>query len=46
MLGPMLNTIHNLHFYVDLMRQIRQALDEDRFDAWRRSFASDRARGV
>ncbi|HET9645538.1 MAG TPA: tRNA-guanine transglycosylase, partial [Burkholderiaceae bacterium] len=46
MLGPMLNTIHNLHFYIDIMRQIRQALDEDRFDAWRSAFASDRALGV
>ena len=26
-----LNTIHNLHYYLELMRQIRLALDEDRF---------------
>ncbi|MCV4697957.1 tRNA-guanine transglycosylase, partial [Escherichia coli] len=31
MLGPMLTSIHNLHFYLDLMRQIREALDAGRF---------------
>jgi queuine tRNA-ribosyltransferase len=33
-LGARLNTIHNLHFYLDLMRQARQALDEGRFQPW------------
>jgi queuine tRNA-ribosyltransferase len=46
MLGPMLASIHNLHYYVNLMREVRQALDEDRFDAWRAQFHADRARGV
>jgi queuine tRNA-ribosyltransferase len=46
MLGPMLSTIHNLHFYVDLMQQVRDALDEGRFMAWRAQFMADRARGV
>jgi queuine tRNA-ribosyltransferase len=46
MLAPMLASIHNLHYYVDLMRQLRLALDEDRFEAWRTSFESERARGV
>ena len=46
MLGPMLTSIHNLHYYVNLMREVRQALDEGRFDAWRVQFAADRARGV
>jgi queuine tRNA-ribosyltransferase len=46
MLAPMLASIHNLHFYVNLMREIRSALDEDRFDAWRAQFHADRARGV
>ena len=45
MLGPMLASIHNLHYYVNLMREIRAALDEGRFEAWRRQFAADRARG-
>ena len=46
MLGPMLATIHNLHYYVHLMREVRQALDEDRFEVWRTQFKADRARGV
>jgi len=46
MLAPMLASIHNLHFYVNLMREVRQALDEERFDAWRAQFHADRARGV
>ena len=46
MLAPMLASIHNLHYYVNLMREVRQALDEDRFDAWRTQFHADRARGV
>jgi queuine tRNA-ribosyltransferase len=46
MLGPMLTSIHNLHFYVNLMRQAREALDDGRFEAWRTQFNADRARGV
>jgi queuine tRNA-ribosyltransferase len=46
MLGPMLATIHNLHYYVNLMRELRQALDEGRFEAFRAQFKVDRARGV
>ncbi len=29
-----LNTIHNLHFYLDLMRRIRHAIEEDGFAAF------------
>jgi queuine tRNA-ribosyltransferase len=46
MLGPMLGSIHNLHYYVNLMREVREALDVGRFDAFRRQFALDRERGV
>ena len=46
MLGPMLASIHNLHYYVNLMAEVRQALDEGRFSAWRAQFAAERARGV
>ena len=46
MLGPMLASIHNLHYYVNLMAELRLALDEGRFEAWRRQFAADRARGI
>ncbi|MDE2370766.1 MAG: tRNA guanosine(34) transglycosylase Tgt [Burkholderiales bacterium] len=46
MLGPMLASIHNLHYYVNLMREVRGALDEGRFESWRAQFKADRARGV
>ena len=46
MLGPMLASIHNLHYYVNLMREVRLALDEGRFEAYRSQFKADRARGI
>jgi queuine tRNA-ribosyltransferase len=46
MLGPMLTSIHNLHYYVNLMREVREALDEGRFAAFATQFAADRARGI
>jgi queuine tRNA-ribosyltransferase len=46
MLGPMLTSLHNLHYYVNLMREVREALEQGRFEAWRAQFAADRARGV
>ena len=33
-----LNTIHNLHYFVGLMTDIRKAIDEDRFTEFRRNF--------
>ena len=45
-LGARLNTIHNLHYYLDIMQQMRDALDADRFPAWVQQFHADRARGV
>ncbi len=46
MLAPMLASIHNLHYYLNLMREIRTALDEGRFDDFVAQFKADRARGV
>ena len=46
MLGPMLASIHNLHYYVNLMREVREALDAGAFAAFAAKFAHDRARGV
>ena len=37
-LGMRLNTLHNLHFYLTLMRKAREALEEGRFDAFRKSY--------
>ncbi|NSX02398.1 tRNA guanosine(34) transglycosylase Tgt [Cupriavidus gilardii] len=45
-LGARLNTIHNLYYYLQLMREIREAIEQHRFDAFRRQFAADRARGT
>lgn len=46
MLAPMLATIHNLHYYLNLMQEVRDALDVGQFAAFRARFAADRARGV
>jgi queuine tRNA-ribosyltransferase len=46
MLGAMLASIHNLHYYLNLMREIREAIEAGRFEAFRQRFAADRARGV
>lgn len=46
MLGPMLASIHNLHYYVNLMREVREALDAGAFAAFAARFREDRARGV
>ncbi|MBU6503911.1 MAG: tRNA guanosine(34) transglycosylase Tgt [Burkholderiales bacterium] len=46
MLGPMLASIHNLHYYLNLMREVRAALDAGRFGEFVRQFRADRARGV
>jgi queuine tRNA-ribosyltransferase len=46
MLGPMLASIHNLHYYVNLMREVREALDAGTLAAFTQRFREDRARGV
>ncbi|MGQ0528398.1 MAG: tRNA guanosine(34) transglycosylase Tgt [Panacagrimonas sp.] len=38
MLGPRLNTIHNLHYYQNVMRRIRSAIEAQRFDAFAQDF--------
>jgi queuine tRNA-ribosyltransferase len=38
MLSARLNTIHNLTYYIGLMRQMREAILENRFDDWAKSF--------
>ncbi len=46
MLGPMLASVHNLHYYLNLMAEVRRALDEGRFESYQRQFKVDRSRGV
>jgi len=38
MLGAQLNTIHNLHYYQDLMQGLRQALEQGKFTAFTETF--------
>jgi queuine tRNA-ribosyltransferase len=40
-LGLRLITLHNLHFYLDLMAQARNNIDNGTFDAFRRGFVSN-----
>ena len=46
MLGARLNTIHNLHFYLGLMRDLRLAIEAGTLDAFTKSFLAGRAEGV
>ncbi|MDF2462633.1 MAG: tgt [Ramlibacter sp.] len=46
MLAPMLASIHNLHYYLNLMSEIRDALDAGIFGVYAQRFRQDRARGV
>ena len=45
-LGARLATIHNLHYYATLMREMRESIAAGGFEAFRLRFAQDRARGV
>ena len=38
MLGPHLQTLHNLHYYQQLMRRIRRAIDDDDFERFADEF--------
>jgi len=40
MTAATLNTLHNLHFYLDTMRRIRDAIEFGTFDEWKRGFLS------
>ena len=41
--GSRLNTVHNLHFYLTIMAEMRQAIENGSFQAWRAQFTRDRA---
>ncbi len=41
-LGARLSTIHNLHFYQNLMKEIRLAIEEERFDDYVKEFYAKR----
>ena len=44
-LGSMLNTIHNLHFYQTMMAEMRAGIMAGSLDIWRARFAHDRTSG-
>lgn len=44
-LGGMLNTIHNLHFYQTIMAEMRAAIENGQFQSWANRFAADRCSG-
>ena len=46
MLGPRLNTIHNLYYYLDLMAQIRTAIAANTFDVFIQKFYQLRDKSV
>ncbi|WP_144162474.1 tRNA guanosine(34) transglycosylase Tgt [Paraburkholderia sp. BCC1885] len=45
-LGAQLNTIHNLHYYLELMGEVRASIEAHEFEAFRKRFHENRARGV
>ncbi|EJL91918.1 tRNA-guanine transglycosylase, queuosine-34-forming [Herbaspirillum sp. CF444] len=45
-LGARLNTIHNLHYYLQIMKEIRAAIDDGQFAQFVARFKEDRARGA
>lgn len=45
-LGAQLNTMHNLHYYLELMREMREAIEQDRFDEFVNEFKALRAQNA
>ena len=45
-LGAHLSTLHNLHYYLELMADMREAIGAGHFEAFRTAFHADRARGT
>ena len=45
-LGAQLSTIHNLHYYLQLMNDLRKAIENDRFNEFTAQFHAERQRGI
>ncbi len=45
-LGAQLSTIHNLYYYLQLMKEMRNAIDTNRFDQFTAQFHAERQRGI
>lgn len=44
--GARLNTYHNLHFYLQIMKEMRESIEQNRFLEWKLEFLRDRSRGI
>ncbi|MDY6954471.1 MAG: tRNA guanosine(34) transglycosylase Tgt [Thermodesulfobacteriota bacterium] len=44
LLAYRLNTIHNIHYFMCLMKEMREAIRESRFDGFKKAFFSHRSR--
>lgn len=44
--GARLNTMHNLHFYLTIMHEMRNAIEAGAFSSWSAEFAENRAKGI
>ncbi|MEO6959358.1 MAG: tRNA guanosine(34) transglycosylase Tgt [Burkholderiaceae bacterium] len=44
--GARLNTMHNLHFYLAIMQEMRNAIEAGAFSSWSEEFAENRAKGI
>lgn len=44
--GARLNTLHNLHYYLNLMAEMRNAIEQQSLPQWRAEFHANRARGI
>jgi queuine tRNA-ribosyltransferase len=42
LLAYRLNTIHNIHYFMTLMREMRDAIRQDQFEQFKRDFLSQR----
>ena len=45
-LGAQLSTIHNLHYYLQLMNDMRHAIENDCFNEFTAQFHAERQRGI
>lgn len=45
-LGAQLNTMHNLHYYLELMREMREAIEQNRFDQFVTEFHALRGQNL
>jgi queuine tRNA-ribosyltransferase len=46
LLGHRLVSLHNIHFYLEIMRSLRQAIAQDRFTEFKKEFFAHYQRGV